>query len=29
MLESKNFFASYLTKLEMDLDGIWYGVETC
>ena len=28
MRENKNYRANYLTKLEVDLDGIWYTVET-
>ena len=28
MLESKNFSPVYLTKLWMDLEGMWYAVET-
>ena len=29
MQESKNFCPNYLTKFAIDLNGIWYTVETC
>ena len=29
MWESKNFYAYYLTKFSIRLNGIWYAVETC
>ena len=28
MQESKSFCTNYLTKLSIDLNGIWYSVET-
>ena len=29
LCESKNFCSNYLTNFSINLDGIWYAVETC
>ena len=27
--ETENFYANYPTKFSIDLDGIWYSLDTC
>ena len=29
VIESKNIFTNYITRVSVNLDGIWYAVETC